>query len=96
MTKDRQFIQKCKIVEKTFPDGGALFNCSFHADELKQIANEQGWVNITIAKRREPSEKGATHYAYVNEFKPEASIESKAPAQAKVSAADDFDDDLPF
>jgi hypothetical protein len=41
-------------------------------DELVEIAEPNGWVNLTIAKRREPSEKGATHYAYKNDFKPKA------------------------
>ena len=37
--------------------------------------SENGWVNLTIAKRREPSDKGATHYAYKNEFKPKSDDE---------------------
>ena len=68
--QEKQYVQKCKIVEKVFDDGGSLLNVAVSADELKEMADENGWVNITIAKRREPSEKGATHYAYKNEFKP--------------------------
>ncbi len=66
----KQYINKCKIVEKTFDDGGSLLNVAINVDELVEIADPNGWLNLTIAKRREPSEKGATHYAYKNEFKP--------------------------
>ncbi len=66
---EKQYINKCKIVEKEFDNGGSVLNCAFSIDELKSMA-ENGWVNITVAKRREPSEKGATHYAYKNEYKP--------------------------
>jgi len=72
---ERQYIQKCKIVEKTFDDGGSLLNVSINVDELVEIADPNGWINLTIAKRREPSEKGATHYAYKNEFKPKTEEE---------------------
>ena len=68
--EEKQYINKCKIVEKTFDDGGSLLNIALNVDELVEIAEPSGWVNLTIAKRREPSEKGATHYAYRNEFKP--------------------------
>jgi hypothetical protein len=40
-------------------------------DELVEMADSDGWVNLTIAKRMEVSDKGATHYAYENEFKPQ-------------------------
>ena len=72
---ERQYIQKCKIVEKTFDDGGSLLNVSINVAELVEIADPTGWINLTIAKRREPSEKGATHYAYKNEFKPKTEEE---------------------
>tara|TARA_R100000808_G_scaffold11048_1_gene28794 strand:+ start:646 stop:813 length:168 start_codon:yes stop_codon:yes gene_type:complete len=53
-------------------------NCAFNVDELQSIA-QNGWVNITIAKRREPSEKGATHYAYMNEYKPKETQSDELP-----------------
>ncbi len=33
--------------------------------------NEQGFANIIISKRREPSDKGVTHYVTVDTWKPE-------------------------
>jgi hypothetical protein len=96
MSKEKQYVQKCKIAEKQFDNGGSLLNCAFHIDELKEMANGQGWVNITIAKRKEASPKGATHYAYKNEYEPKGQP-SEAPKQADVKVkAGEFDDDIPF
>lgn len=73
----KTYINKCKLVEKVFDDGGALINAAFNVDELAEHADENGWVNIVISKRREPSDKGATHYAYVSDYKPEKIPEKK-------------------
>ena len=80
---ERKYINKCKIVEKVFEDNGYLLNVYINVDELVEMADSDGWVNLTIAKRMEVSDKGATHYAYENEFKPQKQ-ESKT------------DDGLPF
>ena len=32
---------------------------------------------MVIAERREPSEKGATHYAYVNDYEPQQKEDTK-------------------
>ena len=71
--EEKQYINKCKIVEREFTYQGdqiKVLNVALNVDELVEIADPSGWINLTIAKRREPSEKGATHYAYRNEFKP--------------------------
>ena len=60
--------ERCRIVKKEFDNGGSVLNCSFKLEDIQEMS-ENGWVNLTIAKRREPSDKGATHYAYKNEFK---------------------------
>ena len=40
---------------------------------------------MVITERREPSEKGATHYAYVNDYEPKAEKKKE-----------EDDNDLPF
>ena len=72
MASPKTYIDKCAIKEHKFQDGGSVLNCAFHVDELQNHADDNGWVNITIAERREPSEKGNTHYAYKDDFKPKA------------------------
>lgn len=77
------------IKEYTSENGWSILNASFKLSDLQQIANDDGWCKIKIAKRREESEKGATHYAYEDDFVPKAD---------NVSTAKPKDDsgDLPF
>ena len=70
---DKTYINKCWIREKKFDNGGSVLNCGFYVDELKEHADENGWVNIAISERRTPNEKGYTHYAYKDEWKPKDS-----------------------
>ena len=48
---------------------------------------------MVIAERREPSEKGATHYAYVNDYEPQQKENKTSPKKVKSTTGDD---DLPF
>ena len=74
-------------IKKISGQYGEFFNANFKMDDLQKIA-KRGWVNITIAERRNPSEKGATHYAYENTYEP--------PKQEDVKVEKATDDDLPF
>ena len=71
MEKPEKKYIRAHIKKVTFDNGGSLLNASIHIDKLTDYANEDGWVKIKICERREPSEKGATHYAYIDEFIPE-------------------------
>ena len=68
---DKKYINKCAIKEKVFDNGGRLLNAAFNVAELSQHANAEGWVRIVIAPRRQPDEKGKTHYAYKDEWQPQ-------------------------
>jgi len=70
---------------------GTMMVANFKLDEL-QKNSKNGWVSMVISERREPSEKGATHYAYVNDFEPKEKV-NNAPKQE--SSSDDGDN-LPF
>ena len=67
---DKEYVNKCKIQERTFDNGGSILKCALSVDELMKHADENGWVNIDIHRRREVSDKGATHYATFNKWKP--------------------------
>ena len=84
MTEKKEKNYVASSIKKFTTRYGDLFNASFKVDDLQKIS-KRGWVNITIAERREPSEKGATHYAYENTYEP--------PKQVK---PDENEDDLPF
>ena len=75
-------------IKKVTTQYGELFNASFKVEDLQKIS-KRGWVNITIAERREPSEKGANQYAYENTYEPPKEV----TADTKKSKDDD---DLPF
>jgi hypothetical protein len=83
---DRTFINKCAIRKKDFDKGGSLMNCAFNVEELASYAKD-GWVRIVISERRSPSEKGHTHYAYLDTFVPKQKAE---PVQ------EEEPDDIPF
>jgi hypothetical protein len=44
---------------------------SFNIEKLQQYANEKGYVNMTMSKRKEPGQYGDTHYFVLNEWTPE-------------------------
>ena len=91
MAQDRVYINQCSLREKVFDNGGSLINAAFKVSELQEHVDENGWVNLVIAKRREVSEKGATHYAYVNDYEP-----PKDSQTAPKKTAAKVEDDLPF
>ena len=100
MAQDRVYINQCSLREKTFDKGGSLIKAAFKVSELQEHADENGWVNIVIAKRREVSEKGATHYANKSEYQrqntqPQGQI-SPEPSKLPPTSNPMEDDDLPF
>ena len=100
MAQDRVYINQCSLREKVFDDGGSLIYAAFKVSELQEQAAENGWVNLVIAKRREVSEKGATHYAYKSEYQrqnPQPQQEmAPTPSQQQPTPNPIEDDDLPF
>jgi hypothetical protein len=92
---DKIYINKCWFREKAFDNGGKVMNCGINVEELATHADENGWVNIVIKERREPNEKGYTHYAEKDSWKPSGQpLASSNNSDSKVSSDDD--DNLPF
>ena len=98
MAQDRTYINQCSLREKVFENGGSLINAAFKVSELQEHADENGWVNIVIAKRREVSEKGATHYAYKSEYQRQNNQQQpqQESMQQQQPTSNPLDDDLPF
>ena len=100
MAQDRVYINQCSLREKVFDNGGSLINAAFKVSELQEHADENGWVNLVIAKRREVSEKGATHSAYKSEYQRQNSQPQQemapTPSQQQPTPNPIEDDDLPF
>ena len=65
---------------------GTLINANLKMEDLQKI-EKNGWIQITIAERRTPSEKGATHYAFENKYEPKEGYVKKETSN---------DSDVPF
>ena len=91
MAKETTFINKCSIKEHVFDNGDSVLNMAVHVNELIIHKNGDGWINLSICKRREKSDKGVTHYAKLNDYEPRVDEDS-----VKEESKSDSDDDLPF
>ncbi len=89
----------CKAITGQF---GEFFNISVNVEKLQQYANEKGYVNMTMSKRKEPGQYGDTHYFTLNEWNPEeannkpASTPASNNAQGNNEAWDISVEDIPF
>lgn len=97
MADEKIYCGNGKVIKTQYGD---LMKLSFTAEDLGKLQEslDNGWVNVVVKERREPSEKGTTHYLEVDNWKPNADA-SVAPKETK-SAAKNVEDisaeDLPF
>ena len=91
MTDKKEKVYLPSSIKEIPTKYGKMMIGNFKLDEL-QKNSKNGWVSMVISERREPSEKGATHYAYVNDFEPK----EKANATPKQESSDDDSSGLPF
>lgn len=101
--------------DKTYVDGlfiksvntkyGEILKLNIKVGELEQFLNthenENGFVSIDLIKRKEPSDKGLTHYAVLNEWKPKSANDSNEQvttnnAEEPQKDFNEDSDDLPF
>ena len=91
MTDKKEKVYLPSSIKNIKTKYGSMIVANFKMDEL-QANSKNGWVSMVISERREPSEKGATHYAYVNDYEPPKDNQKAAPK----SVSSDNNDDLPF
>lgn len=76
MPEDKNFARGLAIKAREFADGGTILKVGVKVDEFCQwlmtLPAVNGWVNIQIAKNRQPTAKGLTHYASEDTWKPKA------------------------
>ncbi len=70
---------------------GVLINANLKLEDLTKI-EKNGWVQITIAERKTPSEKGATHYAFENKYEAKPKLNNNNENRFVTSD----DSDVPF
>jgi hypothetical protein len=106
MPEEKKYINGIIIKEKVFDNGGKQLKVSIAISELiKQLSDikdksDSDWANLIIARRREPSDKGVTHYVYQDtwqpdsEYKPNKFDQHKSKYGSEESKNDK--DELPF
>lgn len=75
---------------------GPIIKISCKAEEVIKFLQENqnnGWVDIDLLQKKEVDEKGRTHTAVLNDWKPTGQKPAMAPSQ---SFAAPVSDDLPF
>lgn len=101
MPEEKKYINGIIIKEKVFDNGGKQLKVSIAISELiKQLSDikdksDSDWANLIVARRREPSDKGVTHYAYQDTWQPDSNYNSK-DGNTEAAAPETDDDDLPF
>ena len=103
MTENKKKNYLASHIKAINGDYGEFFSAKFRLKDLMEIESN-GWVSLIITKRREESEKGATHTAYEDTYNPtEKSEEFDKPqaTQTKIetpqqSITEVETDDLPF
>ena len=65
-------------------------------DFLAKNSNEKGYCNIDILERKEPGKYGDTHYAVLNEYKPEEKAKSASDIPGEPKGVKEENDDIPF
>jgi len=66
----KKYIPKCKVIEEEFTYQGnqiKVLKVGINVAELQKF-EKNGYVNVTIAKRREIGKYGDTHSMYLNEY----------------------------
>jgi hypothetical protein len=75
---------------------GEFFNISVNVETLKQYANEKGYVNLTMSKRREVWQYGDTHYFTLNEWTPEGGATTQNQNNNTIEEQEISIEDIPF
>tara|TARA_R110002167_G_scaffold429_2_gene1893 strand:+ start:133 stop:414 length:282 start_codon:yes stop_codon:yes gene_type:complete len=91
------------IKEKSFDNGGSQLKLSIKVEEfIEQLETieEKGWANLVVSRRKEPSDKGVTHYAFEDPWKPSSDYQSNGNDQhgSKYGSEEskNDEDELPF
>lgn len=97
MSEPKTYCNAIIIKSKKFDDGGEILKASVKVDDLVAFLNQHavnGWVNLDITRRREPSDKGVTHSVALNTYKPKE--QASAPATTPAVATGGKLNALPF
>jgi len=84
--------------EHIFADGGSILKLSGKADKIiafiNEHANDKGYINLTVSRRKTPGQYGDTHSVALDTWKPKG--ESVPPQAATTETKDDDGSEFPF
>jgi len=102
MSDQKVYVGNAKVIKTQF---GELTKMSLTAEDVEKMQQNlsNGWINVVIKERREPSASGFTHYLEVDTWKPKdseggqaAAPAAKAPAPESGNVSEMAPEDLPF
>ena len=71
---DKVYCGNGKMIKTQYGD---MMKISLHPEDIEKIVERSketkdrgGWVNLALKERREPSEKGNTHYLEIDTWEP--------------------------
>jgi CRISPR/Cas system type I-B associated protein Csh2 (Cas7 group RAMP superfamily) len=99
---DKIYCGNGKVIKTQY---GEMMKLSFTAEDVEKLKEglKNGWVNAVVKERREPSEKGTTHYLEIDTWEPNQDGGNPAKKAASKSTGDEVQldseitaEDLPF
>lgn len=86
---------------KELPNGGTAMKVSIKLDKFIDWANqhvdENGWLKLDFFPMKTPTEKGITHYANLDTWKPDPNrSKSVPPPESNRRATRRDDDEVPY
>ncbi len=101
MSDQKVYVGNAKSIKTQYGD---LLKLSLTAEDVEKLQGnlDNGWVNVVVKERREPSASGFTHYLEVDTWKPsgdrapQESTSTSAPEPVAASVPEMAPEDLPF
>ena len=82
---EKIYVPRASCKEKTFTSGHTVLKLGFHASTLIEFiranANQRGYINLGISKRREVGQHGDTHCVWLDTWLPGQTAPAATPAQ---------------
>jgi len=92
---EKIYIGNAKVISTQY---GNMTKISMTEKDVNTLSDSinNGWVNLIIKERREPSQSGMTHYLEVDNWKPNKTMQVPAAAPTTDMTDELSVDDLPF
>ena len=93
---NKTYVGNAKTITTAYGD---LLKISMTSEDISKLQSnlDNGWINLVVKQRREPSKGGMTHYLEVDNWKPDNAKGSTRPTETKPPETQPgFEQDMPF